>query len=104
MATLETAGPPGGPAVAIFPWGEVIESFLDPLGLDLHDFAAKMTGGWLFGYVLALQKQGWRPVIVCASEKVERQTLLTHVGTGARILAAPARRARQSTLASWKCI
>ena len=45
MAALDA-----GPTVAIFPWGEVIEQFLDSLGLDLDGFVNKMTGGWLFGY------------------------------------------------------
>ena len=38
-----------GPAIAIFPWGEVIEEFLDPLGLTAEDFAGKMTGGLAAG-------------------------------------------------------
>lgn len=80
------------PAIAIFPWGEVIEEFLDPLGLSTDDFAHKMTGGWLFGYVLALQSQGWRPIIVCASDSVSRVTRLEHVATGAPIWLAPGKR------------
>lgn len=80
------------PAIAIFPWGEAIEEFLDPLGLSLDDFVAKMTGGWLFGYVLALQSQGWRPIIVFPSEAIERMTRLTHAGTGAAVWVVPGRR------------
>jgi len=91
MATLDS-GDKAGPAVAIFPWGEVIEQFLDSLGLDLNDFAYKMTGGWLFGYVLALQRQGWRPIIVCPSERVGAPMRLIHAGTGAAVWAVPARR------------
>ena len=44
--------------IAIFPWGEVIELFLDPLGLTAEDFAERMDGGWLFGYIAALARQG----------------------------------------------
>jgi starch synthase len=91
VAALDT-GSPAGPTVAIFPWGEVIEEFLDPLGLNLRDFTAKMTGGWLFGYVSALQSQGWRPIIVCASETVEALTRLEHAGTGAPVWVAPGKR------------
>jgi glycosyltransferase involved in cell wall biosynthesis len=90
VAAVDT-GIPEGSTVAIFPWGEVIEEFLDPLGLNLRDFVAKMTGGWLFGYVSALQSQGWRPIIVCASKTVEALTRLEHVGTGAPIWVAPGR-------------
>ena len=89
MAALKGGGR-AGPGVAIFPWGEVIEEFLDPLGLDLNDFVSKMTGGWLFGYALALQRQGWQPIIVCTSDKVDVLTRLEHSGTGAPVWVAPA--------------
>jgi glycosyltransferase involved in cell wall biosynthesis len=92
------------PTVAIFPWGEVIEQFLDSLGLDLDGFVNKMTGGWLFGYVLALQRQGWRPIIVCASERVQTATRLTHAGTGAPVWAVPARRSTRLPGASPHCV
>jgi starch synthase len=91
--------------VAIFPWGEVIEEFLDPLALNLDDFVAKMTGGWLFGYVAALQSAGWRPIILCASEAVERLTRLEHTGTGAAIWVAPGKRSPASPQSpSWQSI
>ncbi len=90
------AAPVGqGRSVAIFPWGDVIEAFLEPLGLDLGAFVRDMTGGWLFGYVLALQSQGWRPVVVCASEAVDRLTRFEHAGTGAPIWVAPGKRSGQ---------
>jgi glycosyltransferase involved in cell wall biosynthesis len=103
MATLENGGGEGT-GVAIFPWGEVIEKFLDPLGLDLNDFVSKMTGGWLFGYVLALQRRGWRPIIVCASDRVDVLTRLEHLGTGAPVWAAPAKRANRERAASLVCL
>jgi glycosyltransferase involved in cell wall biosynthesis len=92
------------PAVAIFPWGEVIEQFLDSLCLDLDGFVNKMTGGWLFGYVLALQRQGWRPVIVCASDRVQTATRLTHAGTGAPVWAVPGQRSTRLPGASLHCV
>jgi len=92
------------PTVAIFPWGEVIEQFLDSLGLDLNDFTCKMTGGWLFGYVLALQRQGWRPIIVCPSERVGAPTRLIHTGTGAPVWAMPARRSNRLRGESLHCV
>jgi starch synthase len=102
MAALEDRQ--GSPAIAIFPWGEVIETFLNPLGLDLNDFASKMTGGWLFGYVQALQSQGWQPFIACASETVCALTRLEHEGTGAPIWAAPAKRSGLGLGASLLCV
>ena len=103
MAALDVSAE-SRPGVAIFPWGEVIEKFLDSLGLDLDDFANEMTGGWLFGYVLALQRQGWRPIIVCASERVAKRTRLIHAGTGAPVWAVPGRRSRRRRVASLQCI
>ncbi len=35
--------------IALFRMGDVIEEFLDPIGLELEDFVERMTGGWLFG-------------------------------------------------------
>lgn len=81
--------------VALFPWGDVIEEFLDPIGLRLADFVEQMTGGWLFGYAAALQRSGHRPVIVCASEKVSRIECRNHTGTGTPIWIIPGRRSRQ---------
>ena len=46
--------------VAIVPWGDVVEDFLDPIGRTLDDFAHGITGGWLWGYVQALATQGVR--------------------------------------------
>lgn len=80
------------PAIAIFPWGEVIEDYLEPLGLGLDDFARRMSGGWLFGYVAALQQAGWRPVIVGASGAVAQVTRLEHAPTGTPLWFAPGRR------------
>ncbi len=84
------------PCIAIFPWGDVLEDFLEPIGLDLRAFAERMTGGWLFGYVAALQSIGWRPILVVASKSVSQPVRLEHAGTGAAIWAVPAGRPRPS--------
>jgi len=78
--------------VALFPWGDVAEEFLDPIGLRLEDFAERMTGGWLFGYAAALQLAGHHPIIVCASERVDEITRLDHAATGTPIWVVPGRR------------
>jgi starch synthase len=80
------------PSVALFPWGDVIEDYLDPLGLSVEDFAGRMGGGWLFGYAKALQRQGLRPVIVCASAAATLPRRLVHAETGTSIWVAPGRR------------
>src|SRR3989442_10271043 len=52
---------------------------------DPGDFVERMTGGWLFGYVAALQSAGWRAVVVCASEEVAAPRRLVHRETGAAV-------------------
>lgn len=83
-----------GRTIALFPWGDVIEEFLDPIGLTVDDFASRMTGGWLFGYVAALQQAGWRPIIIAASENVRETARLDHAGSGAPIWLVPGRRTK----------
>ncbi|MGY5779570.1 glycosyltransferase family 4 protein [Rhizobium sp. LEGMi135b] len=81
--------------IALFPWGDVIEEFLEPIGLEPRDFIERMTGGWLFGYAAALSSVGHKPIIVCASERVTGIERHEHLGTGTPIWVAPAKRSRQ---------
>ncbi|HYF22040.1 MAG TPA: glycosyltransferase [Caulobacteraceae bacterium] len=93
--------------VAIFPWGDPIEKFLEPIGLTLQDFAERMTGGWLFGYVEALRSAGIEAVVVVASSSVSRAERLVHAGTGAPIRVvpvpprAPGRPSNRESLRAW---
>jgi starch synthase len=73
-------------AVALLPWGDLIEDFLDEIGLSLDEFCSKMTGGWLFGYVAALKRQGIETVIVCVSRRVESTLRTVHEPTGAQVV------------------
>jgi starch synthase len=83
------------PTVAIIPWGDVIEDFLDPIGLSAGDFV-EMTGGWLFGYVAALDSAGWRSIIICTSRTVEKPVRYEHVPTRTAIWMVPGRHAASS--------
>jgi glycosyltransferase involved in cell wall biosynthesis len=77
------------PSVAIVPWGDVVEDFLDPIGLSLEGFCEELGGGWLFGYVEALQRVGVRPVLVAVSRGVEAPLRRTHRQTGAPVWFLP---------------
>lgn len=79
--------------VALLPWGDVIEDFLDPLDVSLDGFCREMTGGWLFGYVEALKRAGLRTVVFCVSARVEEPVRRTHEGTGATVCFLPAPKA-----------
>jgi len=67
----------------------VVEDFLDTINVTLHDFCTEMTGGWLFGYVEALQSAGVRSVLICISRQVDKPVRATHVPTGATISFLP---------------
>jgi glycosyltransferase involved in cell wall biosynthesis len=75
--------------VALLPWGNVIEDFLDPIGLSLDDFCARLTGGWLFGYIDALRFAGWRTVIFLISRQAEAPARLAHLPSGTPICVLP---------------
>jgi starch synthase len=75
--------------VAILPWGNLIEHYLDPIGLDLHGFATGMSGGWLFGYADALRTQDIDAVIVCTSKAVRAPERLVNPSTGVVTIALP---------------
>lgn len=79
--------------VAILPWGNLVEDFLDPLGVTLEDFACRMSGGWLFGYAAALRSAGIEPLVFCLSGSVERPARLVNPDTGVATLALPPCRA-----------
>jgi len=79
--------------IALLPWGNVIEDFLDTIGLSFEDFRDEMTGGWLFGYVQALRLAGVETAIFCVSSRIRRLERHRHRETGVPILVLPAARA-----------
>ena len=87
------------PTIAILPWGDHIEDYLDPIGLSLEQFAVEMEGGWLFGTVDALACQGVEAVIVCVSGAVPAVRTFRHPGTGRRTVFIPASRWSKSVRA-----
>ena len=79
--------------VALLLWGNVIEDFLDRIGLSLDDFCERVTGGWLFGYIEALRSAGWQSVLLLVSRGVKQPMRLRHIPSGTRICVLPAWRA-----------
>lgn len=76
--------------IALLHWGDLIEDFLDSIGISFEGFCKEMTGGWLFGYIDALQLAGVRTVLFCVSAQVSTPTRYTHLPTGATICVLPA--------------
>src|SRR6266581_8455807 len=80
------------PTIALLPWGNVLEDFLDTIGVSLESFCNEFTGSWMFGYVDALRRVGVRTVLICISAHVARPSRFTHTPTGATICVLPAPR------------
>ena len=76
--------------IAIVPWGDLVEDFLDDVGVSLQGFAEEMTGGWLFGYIEALRRTGIESIVFCFSARVEETTDLRHRQKAAPICVIPA--------------
>jgi starch synthase len=81
------------PTVALLPWGDVYEDYLDAIGVSLDEFCTEMNGGYLFGYVDALERIGVRTVLVIWSRNVNKPERRIHVPTGATVWALPPARA-----------
>ncbi|HWE10570.1 MAG TPA: glycosyltransferase family 4 protein [Solirubrobacteraceae bacterium] len=77
------------PRIALLPWGDVIEDFLDPLGLGLENLRDEMTGGWMFGYIEALARTGVETALIVVSRSVSRPTRWRHRPTGAPLIVLP---------------
>ena len=78
------------PTVALLPWGDLLEDFLDLIGLSLEAFRDEMSGGWLFGYVDALNRAGVDTVLVCVSARIDEPVRWRHLPTGAPLVVLPA--------------
>ena len=77
------------PTIALLHWGNLIEDFLDTIGVSFESFSQEMTGGWLFGYIDALKLAGVKTVIFCIFSRVSKPTYHTHRPTGAKICVLP---------------
>ncbi|HEY0080860.1 MAG TPA: glycosyltransferase family 4 protein [Pyrinomonadaceae bacterium] len=78
--------------VALFDWSQLIEDYLDNIGVTLEAFCREMSGGWMFGYLDALRAARLRPLLFCVSARVEKTTRFEHAATGATICVLPAPR------------
>ena len=76
--------------VALLPWGHTLEDFLDGVGVSFDQFCTEMSGGWLFGYVGALQFAGIQVTIFCFSSQTRVTASRPHQPTGAEICLIPA--------------
>jgi starch synthase len=78
--------------VALVDWSQLVEDYLDHIGVTFESFCEEMSGGWMFGYVEALRQAGARTTLYCVSARVARTTCFRHAPTGARLCLLPAPR------------
>ena len=76
--------------VALIPWGNVIEDYLDAIGVSLDAFCDEMDGGWLFGYFAALRTAGVEGVLLLISSGVSAPVRRVHRASGVPIHILPA--------------
>ena len=89
IGPAESGMPAAIPTVALLPWGNVLEDYLDMIGLSLDDFLTAYRGTWMFGYVDALERVGVRTVLVIWSRNVSSPERRVHVPTGATVWVLP---------------
>lgn len=77
------------PRVALLHWGDLIEDFLDQIDVSVDAFCERMSGGWMFGFVDALQGADVDTVLIIVSSTVRRPTRRRHTATGATIWVLP---------------
>ena len=77
----------------MIPWGNVIEDYLDAIGVSLDAFCDAMDGGWLFGYFAALRTAGIDGVLFLVSSGVSAPERRIHRASGLPIHILPAPRA-----------
>jgi glycosyltransferase involved in cell wall biosynthesis len=89
---MQTPLPDRSTHIALLPWGNTFEDFLDGVGVSFDQFCTEMSGGWLFGYVQALQLAGFRVTIFCFSSRSRVHVSARHRPTDADICLIPAKR------------
>ena len=75
--------------IALLPWGNAIEDYLDPLGVSIDDFCREPTGSWMFAYAQALSTAGVETLLVCVSRSVRAVERRRHAPTGTAITFLP---------------
>jgi glycosyltransferase involved in cell wall biosynthesis len=81
------------PVVALVDFSQLVEDYLDNIGVSLDGFLDETTGGWMFGYIGALRTAEVRTVLFLVSARVAAPERRRHAATGATVWVLPAPRA-----------
>jgi glycosyltransferase involved in cell wall biosynthesis len=77
------------PTVALLLFADMLEDYLDMIGISLDDFLTEVSGTWLFGYVEALNRVGIRTVLIVWSREAWQPHRRVHVPTGTTVWVLP---------------
>jgi glycosyltransferase involved in cell wall biosynthesis len=88
--TAAIAPTPPPSSVALLPWGDVWDDFLDSIGVSMETFCTDGPGGWLLGYIESLRLVGIRTVLILISARVTEPQRFQHTPTGTTIRVIPA--------------
>ncbi|MFB2983767.1 glycosyltransferase family 4 protein [Microseira sp. BLCC-F43] len=77
------------PAIALLPWGDVWEDFLDSIGVSLETFCTDGPGGWMLGYMDGLRRVGVRTVLILISARVDAPVRYEYAPTDSTIVVLP---------------
>lgn len=80
------------PTIALLHCYDLIDDFLDSIGISFETFCQEFIGSWMFGYIHALKTAGVRTVLFCISARVTETTRYQHRPSGATICVLPASR------------
>ncbi len=75
--------------IALLPWGEVWEDFLDEVGITFESFCNEIPFGWMIGYVDALRLAGIQTVLIFPTARFTEPSRFIHKPTGATICMLP---------------
>jgi glycosyltransferase involved in cell wall biosynthesis len=78
------------PTVALLPWGDLFEDWLDPLGVGIDAFRDEFVGSWMFGWAEALATADVRTAIIAVTTRVQEPLAFEHGPTGAPVHLLPA--------------
>lgn len=81
--------------VAILPWGDVFEAYLETISTSIDTFATRMEGGWLFGYVDALSKVGADSLVIVVSRDADVPRKIQNTRTGCTTIVLPSPKSYQ---------
>lgn len=78
--------------IALLPWGDVWDDFLDSVNISLESFCTEGPGGWMLGFMDALSRSGVRTVLILISARVDHPVRYQLASTGSTITVLPATR------------